>query len=57
MNGYVMLETRRDRTDMEKNRTRHHQFILPYFHIILQTYIMQWQVTKKNTKVQLAGGL
>jgi len=29
---------------------------LAIFHIKLQTYIMQWQVTRKH-KVQLAGGL
>jgi len=33
-----------------------HQFILPHFKIKLQTYIMQWQATRK-TVVQLAGGL
>jgi len=35
---------------------RHHKFILPHFKIKLQTYIMQWQATRK-TEVQLAGGL
>ena len=33
---------------MRYHHHHHHQFILPYFHVKLQTHIMQWQVARKT---------